>query len=370
VITNTPDQVEVNQNSPSTRMTTTTQQLALLTFNLEHDLLKTAFASPEFINDELIIFSLDSSEKSTGYILSVSKGSTTVQQIYSTKNDKIINSLVGIGDYIFWVEYPRKSQRDTPWEIKTMKISDGSIQTFRKGVSEDEILPPVLRVSHDKLSWIEKKIENNVVLSTLAAYDSVSKKVTEVATIELDEKDKNKREGAFLNIQRPIEGGVLVHQSVFKRTDGESSKSYELVFYPYDQSTPILVQKDAQGIIDFTANEKWVVLCEIGKVKVIDRKSGEVTYEVPGNDSRLTFDSPFIMGNTLYFRYSMEQILILDLSTGKVKEVTKPRTTTSKIYNSADYLGFSYMKAVDPSNSGNVEFNIIGKSVSGNDSSN
>lgn len=76
-------------------------------------------------------------------------------------------------------------------------------------------------------------------------------------------------------------------------------------------------------------------------------------------DNRMTFDSPFIVDNKLYLRYSMVQILSLDLSSGKVEEITESRSTTSKIFNSNGYLGFPYIKAVDPLDSGEIEFNII-----------
>lgn len=112
-------------------------------------------------------------------------------------------------------------------------------------------------------------------------------------------------------------------------------------------------------IADFAMDDRWIAVCLIGKVLVLDRATREVKYEIPGKDEKLTFDSPFFMNGKLYFRYSMEQILSLDLSTGEVAEVTESRTVTSKIFKSEGYLGFSYMKAVDPENEGRVEFNII-----------
>lgn len=359
VVSNTPDKVELNQGDPNIDELNIDKHFELQSFNLKHKLLNSAFASPEYINEDTIYFSLDSSEQSTGYIFLVSIGQDAVQQIYSTKNNKIINSLVGVGEYIFWTEYPRENQKDTPWEIKRMRISDRSVETFRSGISEDEILPPILRVSSDKLTWIEKKIENNIVISIPTYLDSSSGGVIEIATIELDESDKDNREGAFLNIQRPIEDGMLVHQTIFKNTEGQNKKTYELVFYPYDQSPPTFIKEDQIGIVDFTADESWIVICEVGKIEVIERKSGNVKYTVPAKDVDMTFDSPFIMNNKLYFRYSMEQISALDLSNGDVIELTESRTVTSKIYNSGDLLGFSYKDAVDPTNEGSIEFNII-----------
>lgn len=162
-----------------------------------------------------------------------------------------------------------------------------------------------------------------------------------------------------MNIQRPINDGLVIHQSRFKRIGTDNNKSYELMFYPYDKTSPHLILSNAEGVIDFTADGQWMVICQVGKVTMLDRKTGEVIYEIPGNDDELTFDSPYIIDDMLYFRYSMVQILRLDLSTGEVDHVTEPRATTSKITNSAGFLGFSYINAVDSINAGEVEFTII-----------
>ncbi|WP_090675393.1 hypothetical protein [Paenibacillus tianmuensis] len=128
-------------------------------------------------------------------------------KIYTAPNRKIINSLVGYLDKLFWVEYERKRDEkgDLPWQLKCMDLRTQKITTVRKGVGQDQILPPILRIHKDKLTWIEKEIVKGVVLSHLyvAIADSPPLKIYSAS---LNEVNKEQRSGVFLDIQRPRNG--------------------------------------------------------------------------------------------------------------------------------------------------------------------
>ncbi|TDQ41163.1 hypothetical protein [Aureibacillus halotolerans] len=348
-------------NQPKNAITQPTKKMhiPLDTFKIEHPLLEHSFGVPEFVNDEVIVFSIDSSEDAMGNIVAISRDTKEMNKVYYSEHNTYLEQLVGIKNSLYWIERPRTSNGTNSWMIKSMNLSDHSVQIFRKGISEDGISPPVLRVNQSKLTWIENTIENHIVTSTAFMFDPSSVEQTEIASVQLKEKDKNNREGTFFNIQRPVNNGMLIDQSVFKKNNEGHTKSFNLVFYPYDKSSPITIKENVIDLIDFTANEDWVVLCKMGKIIVIDRSTGEVIYEIPGDDPLMTLDTPYIMNNTLYYRFAMEKIMALDLSTGQVQEVTKSRSTTSKILNSDGYLMFSYMEAVNPEENSLAEFNII-----------
>lgn len=370
--TDTPTQLLENDRQPALNnhdlqtvnaVSDTNDVSDLHTITFQHDLLRSNSAAPRYITDEWIAFYVDLSSSegdSKGYILTLSRGTEEIEIIYQTEPKTYVSSLVGINNELFWVEHPSQLQMNTPWVIKSMNLENRNVRILQEGVAEDQILPPVLRTVDHRLTWMEKKIVDDIVISSAYLYTPETDQKTLVVAEELDEHDKNNRDGVFLIIQRPLEDGLLVQQSVFEKQEEHHQKTIELVYYPYDSTKPKeRIISDAQGLIDFTGNEAWIVLCEEGRVRVIDRKSGEVRYEAAGEDSRLTLDSPYIVGDNLYYRYSTEQIFRMDLLTGEVEPVTESRTTTSKIFHSPGYLGFAYKKAVDPERSGIVEFNLI-----------
>lgn len=93
-------------------------------------------------------------------------------------------------NFLYWVEYAREIQVDTPWEIKSLDTNNNEVQTFREGISEDQILPSVLRVFGNQLTWIEYQIDKDVVTSAAMRYDPKSKEMMETGKVELDENDK------------------------------------------------------------------------------------------------------------------------------------------------------------------------------------
>ncbi|PWW32619.1 MULTISPECIES: hypothetical protein [Paenibacillus] len=322
-------------------------------YKLKDKSLISTFVAPSYINDALVAFERDVSEKSTSYIDIFSRKNKVVKNIYQTANKEIINSLVGVEDKLFWVEYGRDQEKDTIWAIKSLDMKNNQEKILYSGISGDHIESPVLRVYDNQVSWIEKKIKDHIVYSTAILYKPITNELIRLVTTELDERG-NQRKGTFMALQRPTADGLLVQQSVFKTA---SDKSYEIVLYPYDHTKSITLLESNQGVVDFTADQEWFVWSEIGKISIADRKTGEIKYVFEAKDKDLTIDSPFIMNDHLYYRFSMYQIIDVDLLTGKTKELSIPRLSTSKIFNTGKYLGFSYMDAKN--NTGEVEFNII-----------
>lgn len=66
----------------------------------------------------------------------------------------------------------------------------------------------------------------------------------------------------------------------------------------------------------------------------------------------MSFDSPFIFEDTLFYRYSTDQIFSFNLKTGDKQEVSDSKSNStaiySKLFNSKDFLGFSFMEAIEP----------------------
>ncbi|QCT02826.1 hypothetical protein E6C60_2111 [Paenibacillus algicola] len=348
---------EIAEKKPPQSITATASSPpAVQQYKLKSESFVSTFVAPSYISDSFIAFEKDISEKATSYIDTFSLTTKQLKNIYQTPNKEIINSLVGVEDKLFWVEYSRDQEKDKSWEIKSLDLKTNQKKTLFSGASEDNIEPPILRVFDDQVTWIEKTIKDHIVYSSAMLYKPITNDFVKVATSELNEQGKH-RKGIYMAIQRPVPDGMLVQQSVFKTVGDTTDKSYEIVFYPYDQSKPITLRQSQQGMVDFTADQKWFVWSEIGKLSVADRKTGEIRYVIEAKDKDLTIDSPFIRDNHLYYRYSMYQIFDVDLTTGKTSELSEYRLSTSKIFNTSDYLGYSYMDAKN--NNGEVEFEII-----------
>ena len=326
-------------------------------FTIQDDLFIHGAAAPEYIDEDQIVFSLD---QDRSYIISIDKRTETWEILYETSNQEIINSLVGYEKQLFWVEYPRQMDVDTPWVMKTMDLNNKKIHPFQNGVAKDYTLPPVLRVFENQLTWIDKIMKGDIMISTALVYDIETGLIEEVASEALDERDKEYRDGVFFILQRPVVDGMLIHQSVFTPDKTSDERTFELVHYPYDpEAKPQKIADNAEQIIDFTSDYDWIVLCEYGRVRVIDRKTRTLVHEIRSEMEHTTFDSPFILEDQLYVRQDMDQILNLDLKTGEWTEVLKSKETLTKIYNSHDYLGFTHLQTIQ--NDGTFQFFIIEK---------
>ncbi|MGU3470574.1 hypothetical protein ACLBWT_05350 [Paenibacillus sp. D51F] len=323
-------------------------------YAIKQKFFESTFLAPSYINEKLIAFEYDRSNESKSYISMMEINSKSVKDLYTAPDHKIINSLVGIKNILYWVEYDRERVKELSWEIRSLDLSTNDLQTIRKGGGIPEIDAPVLRIYGDDLTWIEKKKEKEILTSYAILFKPSAMKAEIVAEAELDETG-GKRTGTFFVLQRPIKNGMLIQQTSFA---SKSEKKVQLVHYGYDNKEAPQLLKDGLAVIDFTANEDWFVWTEMGKITAALRKTGEIKHIVEVPDKELTVDSPFITDqNQLYYRYSMYQILSLDLVSGKISEESPFELTTSKLFNSENYLGYSIM---DPlKNDGEVEFNLI-----------
>lgn len=226
-------------------------------FTIQDDLFIHGAAAPEYIDEDQIVFSLD---QDRSYIISIDKRTETWEILYETSNQEIINSLVGYEKQLFWVEYPRQMDVDTPWVMKTMDLNNKEIRRFQNGVAKDYTLPPVLRVFENQLTWIDKIMKGDIMIITALVYDIETGLIEEVASEALDERDKEYRDGVFFILQRPVVDGMLIHQTVFTPDKTSDERTFELVHYPYDpEAKPQKIADNAEQIIDFTSDYDWIV---------------------------------------------------------------------------------------------------------------
>ncbi|TVX86795.1 hypothetical protein [Paenibacillus agilis] len=318
--------------------------------------------APSYISDTILAFEYDISEAEnvgTSAIAVMNRSEKkSFQVVYTAKKNKIINALVGVKNELFWVEYDRSVDEEWNWEVKSLHLKTNKVIRIEGGALLPDLEPPVLRMSGGIVTWIRKSVHNKVITSSAIAYDPSKKETKIIAETTLDETMK-KRDGIFMIIQRPIQGGMLIQQSTFNpKIEKNEGKSIQVAFYPYDKSkAPELMQEDADRVIDFTANDKWFVWTTFGKLYAADRSTREIKHIIEGPDPELTLDTPFIYNDLVYYRYSMYQIYCLDLVSGTVTEYSPDRLITSKLFNSDGYLGFSYSGARDTS--GEYEMNVI-----------
>lgn len=314
--------------------------------------LKGNFVAPSFMNNEIIIFSLDDINTGKSQIIEYDVAGKHSSIRYTAANGKTVTSLVATDIDLIWVEYDLKQNIDRKWEIKKMSITgkDSKAVILKKGESRDQMNPPVIRVMNGMASWIEKRLDKKIVQSDAIVYDSHSGESKVVASAFLDERNRI-RKGTFLDIHRHIEDGLLIQQSEFKQ---DGNKTFNLVYYPFDGEDPEILMHNSENLVDFTANDKWLVLTQEGKVTVISRKNKEVKYVSRNEDEKVTNDSPFLVDDHLLFRSFTDQIIDMDLKTGEKRTLSEQRSITSKLFNSGDYIGASYMDVLK--GDGSAEF--------------
>ncbi|TDF91320.1 hypothetical protein [Paenibacillus piri] len=85
-----------------------------------------------------------------------------------------------------------------------------------------------------------------------------------VFTAQLNEQNKDVRKGVFLDIQRPVDAGLLIQQTVFTPNSetGKFDKQAQISLYPYDGSpSKVIIETDTY--IDFTQSNDWFVWATI-----------------------------------------------------------------------------------------------------------
>ena len=310
-------------------------------------------------DDNKVIFPIEVDEISTKMqIIQYNLTNNSFIVRYSTSQDRIINTLISVEDDLFWVEYPSHTtdEDNLLWEIKRMKRDDvkAKPELLTKGISEDQIAPPVLRFYKDQVSWIEKKITNKVVKSDAFIYNVKTDTQTKVATQLLNEQNKN-RKGIFLDLQKPIEGGLLIKQSVFGNKKGQEIKYHNIVFYPDNASNPEVIAEDSQLVQDFNANEKWIILTKEGETELLDRKTKQLKYSLIHDEAPLGGYTPqFINNQVIYFQ--SPYIMAIDLATGNKRKIIDEEGLYTPIYQFGDTFTFTRIDVEKPEDGAELYF--------------
>jgi hypothetical protein len=308
-------------------------------YTFSHSDFSTTSIAPHYVTKSKIFFSINDGNKQVSHIGSFDREANSYLRVYSTPN--IINSLVGIGDHLYWVEYGRERQVNTEWKIYTFDTAKNRAELIKEGVSKDQTNPPVLKVKDDKLTWIEYEFINKEVLSKIMVLNRADNKISNLAVAKLQETE-DFREGVFFSDHQPCDNGVLIHQSKFTNAKN-AKKTYQIVYYQYKKPNPLYLI-DGAGILDYTLKGDWLVWTEEGSVNVASLKTGKILFSFSGKSNKLTNDSPIIKNDYLLYRYSVNQIFLVNLTTGEKKELTKERIMTSKLFDSGHFLSFGYSK--------------------------
>ncbi|MED1785496.1 hypothetical protein P4V43_27105 [Brevibacillus fortis] len=324
-------------------------------YQLEHPDFRHDLIAPQFVNEDYIIFDMNPSGSNQASIGLFDRTTKKYKKIYLSPKKTIINTLVGINDTLFWVEYEKQTKKDRPWKIMSYDLKNKKTYLVKKGISDDGTSVPILTNTDKYLTWIEYELKNQIMWSRAMLYDPVIKETKIIAEAKLDE--TKGRNGHFFAIQRPSDNGMLIHESVYTKTSAnESKKTYQIKFYPYDMSSSIYLL-DGKEIIDYVINKNWFVWTEEGKVTVASMHDGKIKYQYFAESEKLTNDTPYIVDHYLFYRYGINQIYIVDLNTGKRQKFSKDIASTSKIFNSEDYLFFGQW---EPSEStGRAKFHVI-----------
>jgi hypothetical protein len=320
-------------------------------------------ASPSYINENHIFSEVDDStiqNKQQSFILQINRKNQEEEKIYVAPNKRVINSLVGLDANLYWIEYERSRDKDQnlSWELFSMDLATKKVNKITAGVAQDQIDPPVLRVHNDIITWIEKKISDGIVYSTIfiVKEDQTPQKIK---TVSLDEKDKNQRNGIFLDIQRPVSEGVLLQEVFFSpnKTTGTNDKKSRISLYPYSGGDSKIIM-ETNGYTDFTLSGDWFVLAKDGMVNIYSLSKGALVYSIKQEQPTTTTDSPFIHQDTLFYRTSMLSISAFNLQTGEHAVISNKGSVTTKIFNSSNKLGFSFIPAED-NTKGYIEFTVL-----------
>jgi hypothetical protein len=309
-----------------------------------------------FRKNNTVIFKVDHDQPTVAKIIQYDLTKSSYIVRYSTSKNKFINTLISVEDDLFWIEYSSESANTIPWEIKRMKRDNVKAKPtiFASGVSEDQIDPPVLRFYENYISWIEKKITNKVVKSDAYIYNVKTDAKTKIVTQILNEQKKN-RDGIFLDLQNPIQDGLLIEQSVFEDKGEEGSKRRNIVFYPNDLSNPEVIVEDSQLVQDYTANEKWIVLTMEGKTEILDRKTKQLKYSLTHDEAPLGAYTPFFIKNQIIY-FQSPYIMAIDLTTGNKRKVVTKDGLLTPIYHFGNTYTFSRIDVDKPEDGSKLFF--------------
>ncbi|CAJ1003818.1 MULTISPECIES: hypothetical protein [Bacillales] len=298
--------------------------------------------APQFVNDRVIAFDMDDSKLQQSFVGLFDRSSKKYEKIYSAPPFFIINSLVGIDNVLYWVEYDRNPSLELKWRIMSMDLGNKKIEMIKQGISQDGTDPPILRVYGKKVTWIEYEVENQIVTSkAMILHQDRQKAIEVIAETKLSEKDG--RDGYYFAVQTPTDRGLVIQQSKYQNKDGKSQKSYVITLFPYDRSKAVDLLI-GERIIDFNVHGNWFVWTEEGKVSVASLQDGKVKYRFSGKSKTLTNDTPFIKNDFLIYRYGMNRVFIANLKTGKHQGLLEEKIITTKLFRSGEYLSYGIIE--------------------------
>lgn len=327
----------------------------IVKYEIEHSDFHKAPIAPQYVNEDFIAFDINPSGSDRASIGVFDRKSKGYKKVYVAPVDTVINSLVGINNTLYWVEYGKKQKKDNEWRIMSYDLYTKSTDLVKKGISPDGTSTPIIRNTSKELTWIEYEFKDQTMISKAIVFVPSTKVTKMIATTKLDE--SSGRNGRFFAIQRPSQNGMIIHESIYTQNSyGDSQKTYEISFYPYDHSSPKLLL-DGRGIIDYAINQKWFVWTEEGRVTVADMQTGKIKYRFFGKSNKLTNDTPYLINDYLFYRYGMNQIFVVDLNKGARLKLSDDFVMTSKLFNSEDYLFFRQWKTLK--NTGYGRFFVI-----------
>ncbi len=255
--------------------------------------------------------------------------------VYESEVDTAIRTPLCIKDTLYWVEYNPGLTENFAWKIISMDRRDRKPVVMRTGYCNGELQPPILSAHGTVLTWIEKTIVHGRVYCNayVKAYGEEEK---ELVTSVLDETDGvDNRAGDFFTVQFPTPQGLLVQTSSFHN----GAKSVKLVSHSYEGSY-LDVLYTADDMMEFTANGEYYVITKADRVLVYSMRSKALVYDIPSGDKSTTNDSPFILGDHLFYRHGTSQIVDINLRDGTKTVVAQSEGITS-LFRMNESLGFA-----------------------------
>ncbi|TKI57352.1 hypothetical protein E8L90_18875 [Brevibacillus antibioticus] len=311
--------------------------LTIKKYDIERKTLEDELIAPEYVTHNIIAFQSyvskeDASRASIGLIDRKTKKYTKIRQ---ASDEKFMNSLTGYKNKLYWVEFDKSEKDENHWTIWEYNLSNKKTNKMKSGVSRKKTDPPILSMAQGKLCWLEYEVVGERTISKIISFDIEKNRESIISTEELDESDE--RDGIYFSSIKAVKEGYIVDVSIFDKR--AKTKSYRISFYPINGKEPIHII-DRDRVIDFTVDGDWFVWTEEGSVFVASLKEGKVKYKFDSASSTLTNDTPIIKDNYLFYRYAVNQIFVVDLSTGKRKPITDNITMTSKLFRSDSAISF------------------------------
>lgn len=175
----------IANNTTKIKPTDELNELHIRSFDLALKDLGHEFVAPSFISGEYVFYQRDTNNLGSSIEMTKIQDSST-STIYRCDKKLIINTLIGYDKRLFWVEYPSEVPSKYAWQIKSMDVDNKEVTIIGDGVSEDQMEPPILGISGNNITWIDRKLLNNIVESKLMNLDANTLSIKEIGTAILD----------------------------------------------------------------------------------------------------------------------------------------------------------------------------------------